>query len=198
MPTFTNLGQNAVQLSLMCHVRLKVGANLPCFLSLSSFPCQGTELKGERNGCQSSKLGKKGEELAAVGQRGIQLILDLACKSGESQDRAFYHDPLFVSHAQHLQTVQAGLPFGLLEGCAIGRKKGTTSCHRKRCCMLQHFTLSILCILDYSSQIDGKQPGTSHSGSFDDNMNSLGNRCHLRFHHSDLCVYSCTTRTSES
>ena len=42
------------------------------------------------------------------------------------------------------------------------------------------------------------QPGASHPGSFDDSMNSLGNRGHLRFHHSDHCVYSCTTRTSES
>ena len=49
--------------------------------------------------------------------------------------------------------------------------------------------------------MNGKQPGaSSHSGSFDvDSMNSLGNRCHLEFHHSDHCVYSCTTtRTSES
>lgn len=51
------------------------------------------------------------------------MILDLACKSGESQDRAFYHDPLFVSHAQHLQTVQAGLPLGFWRAVQLGGRK---------------------------------------------------------------------------
>ena len=92
---------------------------VPMFSKFEQLPLLGTELEVKETGTRVEGWGKRGE-VAAVGW-GIPLILALACsKSGESQDRAFYHDPLFVSHAQHLQTVQARLPLGCWRAVQLG------------------------------------------------------------------------------
>lgn len=41
----------------------------------------------------------------------MEVTVDPSTWMNSAEDRAFYHDPLFVSHAQHLQTVQAYLDY---------------------------------------------------------------------------------------